>query len=332
MTASAEVVEGERLPARRVPDFFVVGHGKSGTTALHQTLLHHPQVHMPMKETRFFAPELRSRMAALGPRRVPETLDDYLRLFAATAPGQIAGEASPEYLRSKHAAERIAAVAPEARIVTFFREPASFLRSFHLQSVHNHVETAKSFRRAMELEPARRRGRRIPLLSQSPQTLLYSDHVRYTEQLRRFHRWFPRDRVLVVIYDDFRADNAGTIRRMLEFLGLPDPGEDVVVVETRTMPGIRSQTLHQLGRAVLLARQNPSSTSPVLRAVNAVIPPNMDGAGIRRAWAKATYRAPEPPDEELMRALRRRFRPEVEAFGEYIGRDLVTLWGYDRLD
>ena len=332
MTASTETVEEERPPAVRVPDFFVVGHPKSGTTALHQTLLQHPRVHIPMKETRFFAPELRSRMAALGPRRVPETLDDYLRLFAGTLPGQIAGEASPEYLRSKHAAERIAAVAPEARIVTFFREPASFLRSFHLQAVHNHVETAKSFRRAMELEPARRRGRRIPLLSQSPQTLLYSDLVRYTEQLRRFHRWFGAERVLVIVYDDFRADNAGTVRRMLEFLGLPDAGEEIVTVETRTMPGIRSQTLHQLGRAVLLARRNPSSPSPVLRAVNAAIPSGFDGAAIRRAWAKATYGPPEPPDEEFMRALRRRFRPEVEAFGEYIGRDLVSLWGYDRLD
>jgi hypothetical protein len=42
--------------------------------------------------------------------------------------------------------------------------------------------------------------------------------------------------------------------------------------------------------------------------------------------------APEPVDEQVMRDLRRRFKPEVEAIGDHLGRDLVTLWGYDRLD
>jgi hypothetical protein len=33
-----------------------------------------------------------------------------------------------------------------------------------------------------------------------------------------------------------------------------------------------------------------------------------------------------------MRELRRRFKPEVQALGDYIDRDLVSLWGYDELD
>ena len=33
-----------------------------------------------------------------------------------------------------------------------------------------------------------------------------------------------------------------------------------------------------------------------------------------------------------MRELRQRFRPEVEALSDYLGRDLVTFWGYDELD
>ena len=41
---------------------------------------------------------------------------------------------------------------------------------------------------------------------------------------------------------------------------------------------------------------------------------------------------PPPPDEALMLELRRRFKHEVVAISEYLGRDLVTLWGYDHLD
>ena len=44
----------------RLPDFFIVGHGKSGTTALYEMLRRHPQIYMPAnKEPWFFATELR---------------------------------------------------------------------------------------------------------------------------------------------------------------------------------------------------------------------------------------------------------------------------------
>src|ERR1700677_5297873 len=39
----------------RVPDFFIVGHPKCGTTALYEMLRSHPEIHMPAKEPRFFA-------------------------------------------------------------------------------------------------------------------------------------------------------------------------------------------------------------------------------------------------------------------------------------
>jgi hypothetical protein len=33
-----------------------------------------------------------------------------------------------------------------------------------------------------------------------------------------------------------------------------------------------------------------------------------------------------------MNELRRRFKSEVVALSEYLDRDLVALWGYDRVD
>ena len=37
------------------------------------------------------------------------------------------------------------------------------------------------------------------------------------------------------------------------------------------------------------------------------------------------------PIEDLMLELRRRFKAEVEALSEYLDRDLVALWGYDKV-
>jgi hypothetical protein len=38
---------------------------------------------------------------------------------------------------------------------------------------------------------------------------------------------------------------------------------------------------------------------------------------------------PAPPDERLMAELRRRYRSEVLSLSDYLGRDLIELWGYD---
>jgi hypothetical protein len=44
------------------------------------------------------------------------------------------------------------------------------------------------------------------------------------------------------------------------------------------------------------------------------------------------FTAPPPADKDLMHELRRRYKPEVQALGDYLGRDLVRLWGYDELE
>ena len=318
--------------AQRTPDFFIVGHQKCGTTALYQMLRGHPQIFMPdVKEPRFFASDLRSRLverAAAVPHR--RTLEGYLALFAAAAPGQRVGEASPEYLRSHEAPRGIAQLRPDARIVAILREPASFLRSFHLQMVSSHVETRRDLRRALALEPARRRGRRIPRRCHHPESLHYSEHVRYVEQLRRFHAVFPREQVLVLIYDDFRADNEATVRGVLRFLDV-DQQVPVQTVQTKPVKAVRLPQLHRLADAARTARTRPESSKPLGRAVHALTPAPLRDERVRARWRSVVYRTPRPPDEELMRELRRRFKGEVEAVSDYLGRDLVTLWGYDRV-
>jgi hypothetical protein len=52
---------------------------------------------------------------------------------------------------------------------------------------------------------------------------------------------------------------------------------------------------------------------------------------LRTARTRAVYGDVPPPDDDLMAELRARFKPEVAALSEYLGRDLITLWGYDDL-
>jgi hypothetical protein len=257
----------------------------------------------------------------------PQTLDEYSELFAGARAEQRVGEASSSYLWSRTAARRIAEVRPEARIVALLREPASFLYSLHLQLLQTHVETEKRFARAIALEPRRRRGECIPRSSHRPQLLNYSDHVRYVEQLHRYHGVFPGNHVLILIYDDFRADNEGTVRAVLRFLEVDDQ-HPIEVVKANPTRLTRSQQLDKLVHSVSVGRGPLSRAGQV--ALKAVTPQRLRRDLLRLTQRRIVHTDPPLPDERVMSDLRRRFRPEVESLSDYLGRDLVALWGYDR--
>ncbi len=335
----------------RVPDFFIVGHPKCGTTALYEMLKQHPQIHMPAKEPRFFvmneidlstsqssrsgsrtpahdSPEASDSSRAPGWR--PRTLDGYVALFAGARPEQLVGEATPAYLRSPVAPGRIASLRPDARIIAILREPASFLRSFHLLTVRGRHETQRDFRQALALEQQRREGLRIPRASLAPtENLLYLDHVRYVEQLRRYHAEFGAEQVLVLIYEDFRRDNEAAVRTVLRFLRVDDTSP-IDTVQTRPSRELRLHQLHKLAKLRRIALRNMAVAGSLSRTVSALTPTPLRG-GLQSRWRRVAYGEAPPPDEEFMRELRRRLKPEVEALSDYLGRDLVTAWGYDDL-
>jgi hypothetical protein len=322
----------EVLPALgRLPDFFIVGHPKCGTTALYEMLRRHPDIYMPDgKEPWFFATELHERPPP-RPEGIPATLAEYRSLFRSARADQRVGEATPMYLWSHSAAARIAEVAPNARFVAILREPVSFLRSLHLQFVETYVETENDFARALALEAERRQGRHVPRHSYWPRALLYSDYVRYVEQLDRYRTRFGAERMLVLIYDDFRRDNEGTVRQVLRFLDVDDT-LPVQTIETQPLKAVRSMPLHRLRRAIRKAGLHPAKKGRIARAIDAVAPPRLRSDDLSAMFRRVAYTAQSPADEQFMRQLRRRYKPEVVALSEHLDRDLVKLWGYDELD
>ena len=135
--------------------------------------------------------------------------------------------------------------------------------------------------------------------------------------------------MLVLIYDDFRADNQAVMRTVLRFLDV-DETYPLELQEANQTFRARYVRLNQLIRVLKRGR------GPISAALKATI----KGLTTKRFRAAHLYplrwrimfAQPRPPDEEFMRELRRRFKPEVVAISEYLGRDLVSLWGYDQID
>ncbi len=313
----------------RAPDFFLVGHPKSGTTALYEMLRRHPQVYMPdLKEPSYLAPDQPRRFQRAATGALPGTLEEYLALFAPARADQRVGEASSAYLMSHAAPGRIAELQPQARVIAVLREPASLLRSLHQQLIRDHVEDERDLRKAISLERARGEGRHIPPRSPRPDALQYSERVRFAEQLRRYHAVFAPERVLVLIYDDFRADNEATVRRVLRFLEVDDR-LPVLVREANPSVRLRSQRLDELVHSVSVGRGPLSRAAKA--SVKALVPRRLRRGALEVVRRRVVTAPPVAADRELMLELRRRYKSEVVAASECLGRDLVSLWGYDEL-
>ena len=318
MTASPESRGPAALAGRRVPDVFIVGHHKSGTTALFEMLRRHPQIYMPeLKEPRYLAADLRALVPS--PPSYPQTLDQYLALFAGASAQQRAGEASPSYLRSQTAAGAIAELQPQARIIAIFREPASFVGSMHLQLLQEHVETEPDLAKAVANEELERQGQTVRR---------YADHVRYAEQLRRYHAVFAPEQVLALVYDDFRADNEATVRRVLRFLDVDDSAA-IEVLDANPTVRVRSVRLDAAVRTLYAGRGPVSGAAK--RTAKALLPEGLRRGALGAMRRGLVYGRPHAADERLVGELKRRYKPEVVALSECLGRDLVGLWGYDRI-
>jgi hypothetical protein len=316
--AAGVAVDGHR------PDFFIVGNPKSGTTALYEMLRRHPQIYMPdLKETRYFS---REHPRTPPSTTHPETLAQYLSLFGAAKPEQRAGEASSGYLRSPAAAGRIAELVPHARIIAVLREPASFLRSMHMELMRDNVETETDLAKAIAREESEGRGE-VDRDSAIEPGLRYS--VDYVEALRRYHAVFPPEQVLVLIYDDFRADNERIVRQVLRFLAVDDRGP-IELLEAYPSVRVRSPRMEALVQSLSLGK-GPAAHA-VKTAIKTVTPERVRRHGLSVLRRRVLYGEPRAPDEDLMRELRHRFKGEVVALSECLGRDLVTLWGYDTID
>ena len=296
----------------RVPDFFIVGHQKSGTSALYEMLRTHPQVFMPdLKEPKFFGADLPARTEPDPSRGLPATLADYRALYR-DAGSRVAGDASPTYINSRLAAREIAGQRPDAKVIAIFREPASFIRSLHLQMVQSRVEDETDLGRALEGESVTRGGETVRR---------YSDQVRYTEQIERFEESFPPEQLMVLIYDDFRADNAATLRRVLAFLGV-DEELELKAQEVNPAVRVRNPGLDRMVHRV------SAGSGPFSRAVKRVTPQGIRRRALQATQQKLLWAEPQAADEQFMAQLRERFRGEVDRFGAHIGRDLIGLWGY----
>ena len=202
---------------QRLPNLFIVGAPKCGTTAWVEYLRTHPDIFFPdTKEDCFFALDLP------GFRFIHSEVD-YAKLFAGSGAAKVVGEASAMYLFSTAAAGAIRRYNPDAKILIFLREQEDFLPSLHNQFLREFSEEIEDFETVWRLS-SRRPPETVPPACLEPRTLDYAAMGRFAEQVERYLAVFPPEQVRVIHFRDWIADPRQTYLAILAFLGVDDDG------------------------------------------------------------------------------------------------------------
>jgi hypothetical protein len=271
---------------KRLPNFFIVGAPKAGTTALHHHLGQHPEIFMsPLKETFYFADEMRLQHLALErragfQRQVEETrryldgpvLEDrfagivedwsgYCRLFEGVREERAIGEATPMYLWSRTAPRRIAECVPDAKIIIILRDPAdrAFYQYFPTVNSGNY---RRSFQQHLEAALIHR-NEEISILHP------FLEYGLYAEQLERYRQSFPSAQIGVWLHEDTRQPDF--LRQVFEFLGVDggfEPDTTTRHLEQR-VARIRGMNgwMRKSSVARALRQRIPAQARPFLRSM-----------------------------------------------------------------
>src|SRR5262245_44057756 len=109
---------------QKLPNFFIVGAPKAGTTSLYEYLRRHPQVYMsPVKEPNYFSYADTVAQNLYHKEKGIEQWDEYVKLFEASNGAHAIGEASVSYLFYPEVPRRLNEKFPDARIIIVLRNP-----------------------------------------------------------------------------------------------------------------------------------------------------------------------------------------------------------------
>ena len=293
----------------RKPDFFIVGAGKCGTTALYEYLRAHPRTFMPrVKEPRFFAddmPRLMNRVASLS---------EYLALFKeSTALHLAVGEVSPQYLYSRTAVRNIREFNPEARLIAMLRNPVDMAYSAHAECLYWFVEDEPDFEKAWRLQPLRTKGLRVPKTCSQVTVLLWADMCRFGEQVERLLGIFPREQVKFILLEDFVSDTRGVYDEVLAFLKVPSDGR-------WAFPPVNESKRNRSRPLGRLLQQPPRPLAEFKRFTERKL--GLWGLWplLRRLNTVGMKRPPLRP--EFRQELVEEFREDVDRLARLLGRDL----------
>jgi hypothetical protein len=313
----------------RFPDFIIAGAMKCGTTSLHNILSSHPDIFIPQREIHFFDIDDINQhpdffIFSNGNWYYPQFetnfekyLNWYRAFFSPAHETQLIGEDSTTYLASPKAPERIAKLIPDVKIIVMLRDPASrtYSHYWHLlrtgRAIHN-------FEDSLRIMPGNLIQRSL-----------------YKNQIERYLKYFPRDNICFILFEEFIQNIQGIIYEVCQYLNLTTNKININQIKTHYNPARlpRYPTLQILRNRLLKISTHPTYLDHLIDV------PNEEKSNSRsvvrlldRLHGKINAQMkgkPPPMNSATRKFLNQYFSQENDGLNELINKDINAFWYHD---
>ncbi len=231
-----------------LPDFLIIGAGKSGTTSLDNYLKQHPQIFISeRKEPNFFGYELNQLTDFSVKSEIDHykgsvtNIEEYLKLFTAANQNQLIGETSNTYMYHLTAADRIYHYNPEVKLIAILRQPAERLYSRYLHLARENELPTKDF---------------IDCLDKNSIWWWRNDLVKegfYGKYLKKYYDLFDKTQIKVFLFEDLKNHPEKLFKDMFEFLNVDSTFEPNLSVEYNQSGFIKNKKIDAIfgGKGIL---------------------------------------------------------------------------------
>ena len=234
-----------------LPNFFIIGAGKSGTTSLDMYLNQHPDIFLPeVKEPNYFAyahrtiDEFKDQETILHYETSITNYEDYLGLFATANVQKRIGDVSNTYMYMPGVLDNIQSTVPNAKYLAILRQPAERLFSRYMHLVRVDKQPDGSFE---------------DLFDRNSIWWERADLVKegfYYRNLKTYFDAVPRADIKILLHEDLLQNRDETLASICEFLEV-DPGFSFKATTIYNKSGtIKNQTLNKLigNNSILIKR------------------------------------------------------------------------------
>ena len=228
----------DNLESIKKPNFFYVGHTRSGTTSLKEELEQHPEIYF------YYPKSWKKPNGPFGFESSFKNEEEFIEEFRGVTEKRI-GQKRGDYLSCPWAAEKIKKFSPDAKIIMTLRNPIEVMYSLHATMLYREtVEDIEDFGEALKMEEGRKKefGYEIIPKKYHPH-MLYRETVRYPKQLKRYFDLFGQENVKVIIFHEYIKNKPSTLRDIFKFLDV-DENFEVKSVNTNAGRKYRSRTIH----------------------------------------------------------------------------------------
>lgn len=195
-----------------IPNFFIVGTPKAGTTSLYYYLEEHPDIYMsPIKETNFFSfDEIKSQGLFYNEEHI-SSRENYLAQFEGVTSETAVGEASVSYLYYPDVPAKLKKFNPNTKIIIVLRNPID--RGFS----HYLMDKRLGFVNMEYKDIINKKN------TDKKTKLYYQQYVElglYYEQLKRYYSVFESHQIKVFLYEELTQNINKVVKQVYEFLNV----------------------------------------------------------------------------------------------------------------